>query len=67
MNKTNILTVIENAVLFEVHTKFGYTAKDLNQDKLQFVTDKLIKIAEGYKTYTYIDVGAVDRITVKEA
>lgn len=67
MNKTNILTVIENAVLFEVHTKFGYIAKDLNQDKFEFVTDKLIRITEGYKTYTYIDVGAVDRITVKEA
>ena len=66
MNKTNVLSIIENALLFEVHTKFGYTAKELNQDKLEFVTDKLIRITEGYKTYTYIDVGAIDKITVKE-
>lgn len=66
MNKTNILMIIENAILFDVHTKFGYTAKELNQDKFEFVTDKLIRITEGYKTYTYIDIGAIDRITVKE-
>ena len=66
MNKTNILQIIENALLFEVHTKFGYSAKDLNKDKFEFITDKLIKITEGYKTYTYIDIGAIDRVTVKE-
>lgn len=66
MNKTNVLSIIENALLFEVHTKFGYTAKELNQDKFEFLTDKLIKITEGHKTYTYIDIGAIDRITVKE-
>lgn len=66
MNKTNILKIIENALLFDVHTKFGYAAKDLNRDKFEFITDKLIRITEGYKTYTYIDVGAIDRITVKE-
>lgn len=66
MNKTNVLMIIENAVLFEVHTKFGYVARELNQDKFEFVTDKLIKITEGHKTYTYIDIGAIDKITVKE-
>lgn len=66
MNKTNVQDIIKNALLFEVHTKFGYTAKELNRDKFEFITDKLIKITEGYKTYTYIDIGAIDRITVKE-
>ena len=66
MNKTNIQNIIENAILFDIHTKFGYTATDLNQDKFEFITDKLIKITEGYKTYTYIDIGAIDRIKVKE-
>lgn len=67
MNKTNILNIIENAILFDIHTKFGYTAKELNQNKFEFITDKLIRITEGYKTYTYIDIGAIDKITVKEA
>lgn len=66
MNKTNVLEITKNALLFEVHTKFGYTARELNHDKFEFVTDKLIRITEGYKTYTYIDIGAIDRITVKE-
>lgn len=66
MNKTNIQNIIENALLFEIHTKFGYTAKELNNDKFEFITDKLIRITEGHKTYTYIDIGAIDKITVKE-
>ena len=64
MNKTNILNIIDGAVLFELHTKFGYSSGKINPDKLEFVTDKLIKITEEHKKYTYIDVGAVDRITV---
>lgn len=66
MNKTNVNDIIENALLFEVHTKFGYKKSDINKDKFEFVTDKLIRITEGHKTYTYIDIGAIDRITVKE-
>ena len=66
MNKTNINEIIKDAILFEIHTKFGYTKQELNQDKFEFVTDKLIRITEGYKTYTYIDIGSIDRITVKE-
>ena len=66
MNKTNVLSIIENAVLFDIHTKSGYAAKELNQNKFEFIGDKIIKITEGYKTYTYIEVGSIDRIKTKE-
>ena len=66
VNKTNINDIIENAVTFKVYTKFGDKFPDLNQDKFEFLTDKLIKISIGYKKYAYIDIGAINRIDVTE-
>jgi hypothetical protein len=66
VNKTNINDIIENAVTFKVYTKFGDKFPDLNQDKFEFITDKLIKISIGYKKYAYIDIGAINRIDITE-
>ena len=66
VNKTNINNIIENAVTFKVYTKFGDKFPDLNQDKFEFITDKLIKISIGYKKYAYIDIGAINRIDITE-
>lgn len=66
MNKTNVLTMTENAIVFDLYTKFGHSFKELNQSKLEFITDKQIKITVGHKKYAYIDVGSIIRIDVME-
>lgn len=64
MNKTNVNEIIQDAILFTVYTKWGDRFPELNQDKLTFLTDKLIQITLAHEKYAYIDIGSVTRIDV---
>lgn len=62
VNKTNVNEIIAEATLFTIYTKWGDKFPNINQDKLKFLTDKLIQIPIGYEKYAYIDIGSVIRI-----
>lgn len=65
MNKKQILEITENSVLFSIQTNL-YKIDDLNKDKIEFITENLIKIKENSRTEVYLNVKDIRVIKVKK-
>lgn len=65
MNKKQILDIIKDAVLFNIETNI-YKINDLNPDRIEFITETLLKIKEDSRTEVYINVKDIRVIKVKK-
>ena len=65
MNKKQILDIIKDSVLFNIETN-TYKITDLNPNRIEFITEKLLKIKEDSRTEVYINVKDIKVIKVKK-
>lgn len=65
MNKKQILDAVSEGVLFNIQTN-NIKLEDLNQSRLTFINDNLLKIVKDSRTDVYINVKDIRVLEVKK-
>lgn len=65
MNKKQIIEITKDSVLFNIQTNL-IKMDDLNQSRLTFVTENLLKIVKDSRTDIYLNVKDIKIVEVKK-
>lgn len=65
MNKKQIIEITKDSVLFNIQTNL-IKIDDLNQSRLTFVTENLLKIVKDSRTDIYLNVKDIKIVEVKK-
>jgi len=65
MNKKQIIEITKDAILFNIQTNLT-KIEDLNQNKIKFISDNLIRLTKDSRTDVYINTKDVKIIEVKK-